>query len=65
MAEGSELLFKISDEINKYTNDAFLSCDKYAEIIHKLNWPDDEEKRSPLSNIFWNAGLPIDIKNYA
>ena len=46
MAEGSELLFKISDEINKYTNDAFLSCDKYAEIIHKLNWPDDEEKQA-------------------
>ena len=54
LAENCNLLFKISDEIEEYTNDTFILCDKYAEIVYKLKWPDDKEK-SAFENANRNA----------
>ena len=39
-----DLLFKIDSEIKEYTDETFLSCDKYADIIYKLKWQEEEEK---------------------
>lgn len=53
-----DLLFKIDSEIKEYTDETFLSCDKYADIIYKLKWQEEEEKTA-FENANRNAGKMI------
>lgn len=41
-----EMFFKISAEIEKYTGKAFLECEKYSDLVYKLEWPSEVEKEA-------------------
>ena len=40
------MFFEISAEIEKYTGKAFLKCEKYSDLVYKLEWPGEVEKEA-------------------
>lgn len=41
-----EMFLEINTEIEKYTGKTFLECEKYSDLVYKLEWPEKVEKES-------------------